>query len=48
MKLLDFVDSERDLDLARQQPAGIIDLPQAVQQAEGQPEAAAPPQASWR
>ena len=33
--------AERDLDRARRQTAGIIDLPQAVQPAEGQPEAAA-------
>ena len=39
MHHLDLV--ERDLDLAAQQPAGIMYLRQAVQPAEGQPEAAA-------
>ena len=39
MKLLDRV--ERDLDLALRQPAGIMGLQQAVQPAEGQPEASA-------
>ena len=39
---------ERDLDLSLRQPAGIMDLLQAVQPAEGQPEAAAPPQESWK
>ena len=41
MKHLDRV--ERDLDLARRQPAGIMDLLQGVQRAEGQPKAAGPP-----
>ena len=41
MKLVDRV--ERDLDLARRQPAGIMNLQQAVKPAEGQLEAAALP-----
>ena len=41
MKHLDRV--ERDLDLLLLQQAGIMDLQQAVQPTEGQPEATAPP-----